>query len=305
MSVVAERHLDVGVPHDVLQVLGIHARKGHPRAEGVAHRVGRHHVRQRQAVALAVVLNHVPERRGIGLPGHRLPSLVEEEEALPAVDDDGFPWLLPREDAAERHGDLLAQVDLAHAALRLRLVDVETVAALGLEELVVADGGVGVALPRHPQHPALGVGRAHVAYLPSAQLVLPQEAHELFPARLGALPDVGLAAVVPLVELADGHLPAQRVDAIVEVAANLALLLAERQARALALRQAVGLDQPPRVHVARLTHRVHVLEDVPAVLLLALAGAQHAVFVVTSFGIQSSYSPFPYREKSLDMLQPV
>lgn len=136
MGIVAERHLDVGVAHDVLQRLGVHALHRHVGAKGVAQRVCRHHLRQREPVALPVLADHATEHAGVALRDPRHPPRVEKEEVPLSFDDDGFPASAPCQHPPERLEHLVAHVDDAVAALRLGLCDA-VAATLGKEELVV------------------------------------------------------------------------------------------------------------------------------------------------------------------------
>lgn len=61
VGVIVQRHYDVGVSHDVLQCLGVHARVCHSGTECMPHGVRRHHIGQRLLVALVVLLGKALE----------------------------------------------------------------------------------------------------------------------------------------------------------------------------------------------------------------------------------------------------
>ena len=61
MGVIVQRHYNVGVSHDVLQCLGVHARVYHSGTECMPHGVRRHHIGQRLLVALVVLLGKALE----------------------------------------------------------------------------------------------------------------------------------------------------------------------------------------------------------------------------------------------------
>ena len=61
MGVIVQRHYNVGVSHDVLQCLGVHARVCHSGTECMPHGVRRHHIGQRLLVALVVLLGKALE----------------------------------------------------------------------------------------------------------------------------------------------------------------------------------------------------------------------------------------------------
>ena len=56
MRVIVQRHIDVGMSHDVLQCFRVHSRICHSGAERVPHGVGRHYRWQRLPVALVKLL---------------------------------------------------------------------------------------------------------------------------------------------------------------------------------------------------------------------------------------------------------
>ena len=59
MSVIVQRHGDVGMAHDVLQVFGVHSSLGKPSAESVPHGMGRD---VRQGLIRLVVLVVLPDK---------------------------------------------------------------------------------------------------------------------------------------------------------------------------------------------------------------------------------------------------
>ena len=59
MSVIVQRHGDVGMSHDVLQVFGVHSSLGKPSAESVPHGMGRD---VRQGLIRLVVLVVLPDK---------------------------------------------------------------------------------------------------------------------------------------------------------------------------------------------------------------------------------------------------
>lgn len=61
VGVIVQRHYNVGVSHDVLQCLGVHARVCHSGTECMPHGVRRHHIGQRLLVALVVLLGKALE----------------------------------------------------------------------------------------------------------------------------------------------------------------------------------------------------------------------------------------------------
>ena len=88
VRVVSHRNLNIRMAHDILQGLWIHASVGHIRAEGMAHSVRRHVLRQDGAVLLGVFLSHVVEN--IIVVGRRpgVPRPGPEEEIRIAIDFD-------------------------------------------------------------------------------------------------------------------------------------------------------------------------------------------------------------------------
>ena len=136
VGIVSERHLDVGMAHDVLQRLGVHALVRHVGAERVAQRVRCHHGWQCRTVALLVLPLHATEHARIALREHRQPLGVEEEEVRASVDDDGLPIAVSHQNPLEGLVDPQAPVPDPLSALALRRVHV-VVAVPTLEELVV------------------------------------------------------------------------------------------------------------------------------------------------------------------------
>ena len=59
MSVIVQRHGDIGMSHDVLQVFGVHPSVGEAGAEGMAHGMGRD---VRQGLLWFVVLVVLPDK---------------------------------------------------------------------------------------------------------------------------------------------------------------------------------------------------------------------------------------------------
>lgn len=135
----------------------------------------------------------------------------------------------------------------------------------------VADGLVGVPLFAHPHGPLLGVRQLHRVNAPGAQGVLFQNGHQVFPALLGAPLDIPPVAVLPGVELADCHLLADGVNAIVQVLQDLLYLLTERNIVPLARGGLVGGHQFPGIYELSFTAGVRVLVSVSSVFSLALS----------------------------------
>ena len=81
MSVIVQRHGDIGMSHDVLQVLGVHPSVGEAGAEGMAHGMGRD---VRQGFFWFVVLVVLPDKplEHTLVTGRRFgkAALVEEQE---------------------------------------------------------------------------------------------------------------------------------------------------------------------------------------------------------------------------------
>ena len=123
MGVVPERHLDVLMAHDVLQRLRVHARFCHLRAERVAQRVRRHALGKLYSPALRALAPQPPEHPVVIAADPRQPVPVEEDEARAPID---VQWLRLRprcHDMLECGHHLVGHVDVAPAALRLRLID--------------------------------------------------------------------------------------------------------------------------------------------------------------------------------------
>lgn len=123
VGVVPERHLDVLMAHDVLQRLRVHPRLRHLRAERVAQRVGCHALGKLHVPALRALAPQPPEHPVVITADPRQPVPVEEDEARAPIDAHGLR-LRPRcHDMLERGHHLVGHVDVALAALRLRLID--------------------------------------------------------------------------------------------------------------------------------------------------------------------------------------
>ena len=56
VGVIVQRHNDIGMPHNVLQCLGVHARICHSGTECMPHGVWRHDLRQRFRMELVELL---------------------------------------------------------------------------------------------------------------------------------------------------------------------------------------------------------------------------------------------------------
>ncbi len=85
VGVIVQRHYDVGVSHDVLQCLGVHARVCHSGTECMPHGVRRHHIGQRLLVALVVLLGKALEHGVIVDGGFGQAVPVQEQEVLITV----------------------------------------------------------------------------------------------------------------------------------------------------------------------------------------------------------------------------
>lgn len=81
MGVIVQRHYNVGVSHDVLQCLGVHARVCHSGTECMPHGVRRHHIGQRLLVALVVLLGKALEHGVIVDGGFGQAVPVQEQKA--------------------------------------------------------------------------------------------------------------------------------------------------------------------------------------------------------------------------------
>ena len=109
--------------HDVLQRLWVHARLRHLRAERVAQRVRCHALGKLHVPALRALAPQPPEHLVVIAADPRQPVPVEEDEARAPIDVQGLR-LRPRcHDMLERGHHLVGHVDVAPAALRLRLID--------------------------------------------------------------------------------------------------------------------------------------------------------------------------------------
>lgn len=135
----------------------------------------------------------------------------------------------------------------------------------------VADGLVAVPLLAHSDGPLLGVRQLHGVNAPGPQGIVFQNGHQVFPALLGAPLDVLPMADLLCVELADRHLLADGVDAVVQVPQDLLHLLAERNIVPLAGWGLISGDQFPGIHELRLAAGVRVLVSVSSVFSLALS----------------------------------
>lgn len=123
VGVVPERHLDVLMAHDVLQRLRVHACLRHFRAERVAQRVRCHALGKLHVPALRALAPQPPEHPVVITADPRQSVPVEEDEARAPIDVQGLR-LRPRcHDMLERGHHLVGHVDVAPAALRLRLID--------------------------------------------------------------------------------------------------------------------------------------------------------------------------------------
>lgn len=171
----------------------------------------------------------------------------------------------------------------------------------GERALVARYGVEGVAAIAHADRPCLGVRRPYAADGLEAEAVLAQEAHEDGAGLDGALTNVGVQGVVPLIELAERHALTERVYAILKVAADGLLLLPQRGSARFARRQRVGRRQPPRVGELGHPRRGVVLEDVSPVASLALSCPQDAVLAVASF-LRQATQLLSKQGKSPDML---
>ena len=123
MGVVPERHLDVLMAHDVLQRLRVHPGLRHLRAERVTQRMRCHAIGKLHLSPLRVLASQPPEHPVVIAADPRQPVPVEEDEARSPIDVQGLR-LRPRcHDMLERGHHLVGHVDVAPAALRLRLID--------------------------------------------------------------------------------------------------------------------------------------------------------------------------------------
>ena len=97
MSVIVQRHGDIGMSHDVLQILGVHPSVGEAGTECMAHGMGRD---VRQGLLWFVVLVVLPDKplEHALVTGRRFgkAALVEEQEVsvAPDIDRGGFPSVL-------------------------------------------------------------------------------------------------------------------------------------------------------------------------------------------------------------------
>ena len=187
-------------------------------------------------------------------------------------------WQLGRREVLDHVGELELERLTAHEVVLPRGVE-----GGGERALEARYGGEGVAAIAHADRPCFGVRRPYAADRLEADAVLAQDAHEEGAGLDGALTDVGVQGVVPLVELAECHALTEWVYAVLKVAADGLLLLPQGWAARFARRHGVGGGQPPRVGELGHPRCGVVLEDVSPVASLALSCPQDAVLAVASF----------------------
>ena len=156
MSVIVQRHGDVGMSHDVLQVFGVHSSLGKPSAESVPHGMGRD---VRQGLIRLVVLVVLPDKplEHALVAGRRFgkAALVEEQEVgvTPDIDRGGLAPVL--HSPLQRLIDLLAHGDLPHAILGLGRVHIVAEFAVPQKLVVHIDPAV-LKIQLHRQAAQLG-----------------------------------------------------------------------------------------------------------------------------------------------------
>ena len=143
MSVIVQRHGDIGMSHDVLQVLGVHPSVGEACAECIAHGMGRD---VRQGFFWLVVLVVLPDKplEHALVTGRRFgkAALVEEQEVgvAPDIDRGGLASVL--HSPLQRLVDLLAHGDLPRTLFGLGLVHIVAELAVPQELVIHMDAAV-------------------------------------------------------------------------------------------------------------------------------------------------------------------
>lgn len=144
MSVIVQRHGDVGMSHDVLQVFGVHSSLGKPSAESVPHGMGRD---VRQGLIRLVVLVVLPDKplEHALVAGRRFgkAALVEEQEVgiTPDIDRGGLaPVLQTQKALAERlHMSVRTIIEIEKCKSNPKF---ETVALLAKELNISLDAAI-------------------------------------------------------------------------------------------------------------------------------------------------------------------
>lgn len=143
MSVIVQRHGDVGMSHDVLQVFGVHSSMGKPSAESVPHGMGRD-VRQGllRLVVLVILLDKPLEHALVTGRRFGKAALVEEQEVgvAPDIDRSGLASVL--HSPLQRLVDLLAHGDLPRTLFGLGLVHIVAELTVPQELVVHMDAAV-------------------------------------------------------------------------------------------------------------------------------------------------------------------
>ncbi len=143
MSVIVQRHGNVGMSHDILQVFGVHPSVGKPSTESVPHGMGRD---VRQGLLRFVVLVVLPDKplEHALVTGRRFgkAALVEEQEVgvAPDIDRGGLSSVL--HSPLQRLVDLLAHGDLSRTLFGLGLVHIVAELAVPQELVVHMDAAV-------------------------------------------------------------------------------------------------------------------------------------------------------------------
>ena len=143
MSVIVQRHGDIGMSHDVLQVLGVHPSVGEAGAECMAHGMG---CDVRQGFFWFVVLIVLPDKplEHTLVTGRRFgkAALVEEQEigVAPDIDRGGLASVL--HSLLQRLVDLLTHGDLPRTLFGLGLVHIVAELAVPQELVIHMDAAV-------------------------------------------------------------------------------------------------------------------------------------------------------------------
>lgn len=143
MSVIVQRHGDIGMSHDVLQVFGVHPSVGKASAEGMPHGMGRD---VRQGLIRLVVLVVLPDKplEHTLVTGRRFgkAALVEEQEVgvAPDIDRGGLASVL--HSPLQCLVDLLAHGDLPRTLFGLWLVHIVAELAVPQKLVVHMDAAV-------------------------------------------------------------------------------------------------------------------------------------------------------------------
>lgn len=143
MSVIVQRHGDVGMSHDVLQVFGVHPSVGKASAECMAHGMG---CDVRQCLLRLVVLVVLPDKplEHALVTGRRFgkAALVKEQEVGVAPDIDRGGFASAPHSPLQRLVDLLAHGDLPHTLFGLGFVHIVAELAVPQELMVHMDAAV-------------------------------------------------------------------------------------------------------------------------------------------------------------------